>query len=124
MPRFDNVNDYIASFPPEQKKILKTMRQTIKKVAPKAEEGIGYGMPGYKFHGVLVYFAGFKNHYSLFALPKTNIAFKEELKQYKTSKGTIQFSYEKPVPVALITKIVKLRVKENIKKEKLKKAKK
>ena len=123
MEKFDNVNDYLASFPAEKKKILKAMQEAIKKSAPKAEETMSYGMPAYKLNGVLVYFAGFKNHYSLFALPKTNVTLKEELKQYKTSKGTIQFSYDKPLPVALITKIVKMRVKENLEKVEHKKVK-
>ncbi len=123
MEKFDNVDDYIDAQHNVVKKFMIKMRQTIKKAAPKAEETMSYGMPGYKLNGVLVYFAAFKNHYSLFALPKTNIVLKNELKPYKTSKGTIQFTFDKPMPVALITKIVKMRVKENLEKLKEKKVK-
>jgi uncharacterized protein YdhG (YjbR/CyaY superfamily) len=113
---YKDVDDYIAHQPELVRPYLEKMRGIIRKAAPEAEEGISYGMPAYKQHGILVYFAGFKNHYSLFALPKTNVQFKDQLREYKTSKGTIQFPFDKPVPVKLITEIVKLRVAENLEK--------
>jgi uncharacterized protein YdhG (YjbR/CyaY superfamily) len=124
MEKFDCVDDYILSHHKDVQVYLKKIRSIVLKCAPKTEETISYGMPAYKLNGVLVYFAAFKKHYSLFALPKTNITLKNELKPYKTSKGTIQFAYDKPLPVALITKIVKMRVKENLEKEALKNAEK
>jgi uncharacterized protein YdhG (YjbR/CyaY superfamily) len=86
---------------------------------PTAEETISYGMPAFKFHGMLIYFAVFKNHYSIF-VPTVTSFFKEELKPYKTSKATIQFPKDKTLPFALITKIVKYAAKVNLEKASLK----
>src|SRR5258706_8700456 len=95
---------------------MEKLRQIVNKNAPGAEEVISYGMPAYKLHGMLLYFSAFTNHYSLFAFPNAIIAFKDKLKDYELSKGTIKFSYNKPVPIKLITEIVKYKVNENIKK--------
>jgi len=114
MPKFDSVSDYLKAVPPAPRALLKQLRQTIKAAAPKATEVISYGIPGYKHHGMLVYFAAFKNHCSLFgvgaALMKTH---QKALAPYKQSKGTIQFTVDKPLSMALVRKIVKARVKEN-----------
>jgi uncharacterized protein YdhG (YjbR/CyaY superfamily) len=110
---YRDVDSYITHQPEFTQPFLKKMRETIRKAAPEAEEGMSYGMPAYKQHGILVYFAAFKNHYSLFALPRAIIQFNDRLKEYKTSKGTIQFTFDKPVPVKLINDIVRLRVEEN-----------
>ncbi|MBC7861612.1 MAG: DUF1801 domain-containing protein [Bacteroidia bacterium] len=99
--------------------VLEKLRHTIRTTAPAAEELISYGMPAYKLHGMLVYFAAFKNHCSFF--PGNSSLVKElqdELKPYKTAKGTIQFTVEKPLPASLVKKIVKLRMKENLAKSK------
>jgi uncharacterized protein YdhG (YjbR/CyaY superfamily) len=109
-----NFNEYIETFPLSTQKILKQVRTTIKKAAPKAEETISYGMPAFTLNGHLVYFAGFKNHIGLYALPSGHAAFKKELAQYKQGKGSVQFPIDEPMPLALITKIVKFRVKENL----------
>lgn len=116
-----NVDAYIASFPESTQKRLEQIRTLIKKAAPKAEELISYQMPAYKYHGVLVYFAGYKNHCGFYAAPTAHEAFKKELKVYKTGKGSVQFPNDQALPTALITKIVKFRVKENEEKAKLKK---
>jgi len=116
----NTIDEYIASFPKEIQKELELIRKTIKHAAPDAEEAISYGMPSFKLHGNLVYFAAFKNHIGLYALPKSNEAFKQELSIYKTGKGSIQFPLDKPMPVDLITKIVKFRVQENLEKMKSK----
>ncbi len=116
-----NVDAYIASFPESTQKGLEQIRTLIKKAAPKAEELISYQMPAYKYHGVLVYFAGYKNHIGFYAAPTGHATFKKELSVYKTGKGSVQFPHDKPLPTALITKIVKFRVKENAEKAKLKK---
>jgi uncharacterized protein YdhG (YjbR/CyaY superfamily) len=114
-----DIDSYLALQPGNVQIALEKMRQIIKATAPGAEEVISYGMPAFRFHGMLVYFAGFKNHYSLFPANASLIAtMAEELKGYKTSKGTIQFSLDKPVPVALIKKIVKTRMMENLSKQK------
>ena len=116
-----NVDAYIASFPESTQKGLEQIRTLIKKAAPKAEELISYQMPAYKYHGVLVYFAGYKNHIGFYAAPTGHATFNKELSVYKTGKGSVQFPHDKPLPTALITKIVKFRVKENAEKAKLKK---
>jgi uncharacterized protein YdhG (YjbR/CyaY superfamily) len=106
-------DEYIAATPEPARSTLNKMRAAIRSVAPpEATEIISYGIPAFKHKGVLVWFAGFSNHCSLF--PKASIieAFKKELKGFTTSKGTIQFPVEKPLPTALIKKLVKARVAE------------
>jgi len=95
---------------------LEEIRQTIKSVVPEAKERISYNMPSFWYHGNLVYYGAFKNHIGFYPASKTVFEkFKDELKIYKQSgKGTLQFTYEKPIPLELIKKIVKLRAKENI----------
>lgn len=108
-----DVATYIASFPPKTRKLLRELRGVIKKHAPKADEVISYGMPGYKYLGMLVYFAGYGHHIGLYPGPGAIAAFKKELKAFKTSKGTIQFPLDQPLPAELIADIVTLRVGEN-----------
>lgn len=115
----ENVDEYINSFPKETQKYLKQMRAAIKKAAPKAEEGIGYKMPAYKLNGrPLVYFAGYAKHIGFYATPTGHKEFKKELSVYKEGKGSVQFPLDETLPIALITKIVKFRVKENLEKSK------
>ena len=114
-----DVDTYIAAFPESTQNLLRQVRATIKKAAPKAEEVISYQIPAYKFHGMLVFFAGYKNHIAVYPAPRGNEAFKEELAAYKGGKGTVQFPLDKPLPLKLITKIVKFRMAENLKKGKL-----
>jgi len=123
MTKPKDINEYIAIFPKVTQNILKQLRATIKKAAPKAEEVISYGMPAYKLNGMLIWFAAHSRHIGFY--PKTSAidAFKKELTLYKWSKGTVQFPLEKPLPLRLITKIVKFRVTENLQKVKSKKSK-
>jgi len=114
------IDEYIENQSIAIRPFMEKLRQLVNKNAPDAQEVISYGMPAYKLHGMLLYFAAFTNHYSLFAFPNAIIAFKDKLKGYDLSKGTIKFSYNKPVPVKLITEIVKYKVNENIKKHQLK----
>ncbi len=115
----ENVDEYINSFPKETQKYLKQMRAAIKKAAPKAEEGIGYKMPAYKLNDrPLVYFAGYAKHIGFYATPTGHKEFKKELSVYKEGKGSVQFPLDEPLPIALITKIVKFRVQENLAKAK------
>ena len=120
MKKYKDVESYIKDCTKEAQTHMRKLRASIKKAAPKAEEKISYGMVGYKLNGKpLVYFGGFKKHISLFpAGGSARNTFKKELAQYKGGKGTIQFPIDKPLPLGLITKVVKLRVKENIQKTK------
>lgn len=125
MKTVNTVEEYLNLFPEQQRSELQKIRKAIKEAAPKAEESISYGMPGYKFNGVLVYFGGFKNHCSFFPAGNSVIKkFNSELKNYKTSKGTIQLPLNEPIPILLIKKMVKERVKENEIKQKEKSKKK
>lgn len=119
-----DVDSYIALFPKETQLLLETMRTVIRKAAPKAEEVISYKMPAYKLGTMLVFFAGYKNHIGFYPSGSGIEAFKKELSVYKGAKGSVQFPLNKPLPIGLITKIVKLRVKENQEKLKLKAEKK
>ncbi len=118
MKVYKDVETYLKSFDGKTAILLKQMRATIKKAAPTAEETISYGMPAYKLNGPLVYFGGFKDHVSLFPTSLGVRSFSKALSKYQTSKGTIQFPLTGSLPLPLISKIVKLRVKENTKKEK------
>lgn len=105
------VDEYIAAQPEALRPKLEQMRAAIRRAVPEAVEGIGYGMPGYKLNGKpLLYFAGFKEHYSLFAASGTFFAsLEQELKNYEQRKGTVHFPLDQPVPVRLISRIAKLR---------------
>ena len=109
----ETVDGYIGGFPAETQKILKKIRSTIKKAAPKAEERISYGIAGYFENGILVYFAGFKNHVSVYPAPRGEPEFKKELAFYNGGKGTIQFPLDEPIDYTLITRIVKFRQLKN-----------
>ena len=106
-----SVDEYLAGQPEAVRAKLEQVRATILKAVPEAVEGIGYGMPGYKLHGKpMLYFAGFKEHYSLFAASGTFFAaLEDELRGYELRKGTVHFPLTKPVPVKLISRIAKLR---------------
>ena len=111
-----NVDLYIAGFPQNTQELLIQLRDTIKKNAPEAEELISYQMPAYKFHGMLAYFAGYKNHIGFYPAPSGIAHFKKELSAYKNAKGSVQFPHTQAIPYDLISKIVVFRVKENLEK--------
>ena len=108
-----DIDAYIAGFPSGTQKLLQEVRATIKAAAPSAEEAIKYALPAFVLNGNLVFFAGYKNHIGFYATPTGHDAFKKELSQYKTGKGSVQFPIDQPMPLKLITKIVKFRVREN-----------
>jgi uncharacterized protein YdhG (YjbR/CyaY superfamily) len=110
----------LKTYPPEIQKILQEIRATIRAAAPQATEAISYQMPTFKLHGNLVHFAGYKNHIGFYPVPSGIEAFKEELSQYKGAKGSVQFPLTKPMPLDLISRIVKFRVNENLAKSKQK----
>ena len=114
---FKDIDEYIAIQIPEVQILLEQMRQTIKKAAPEAEEVISYNMPAFKYHGMLVYFAAYKNHIGFYATPTGHSEFEKELSVYKQGKGSVQFPLTQPLPLDLIIRIVKFRVKENLKKK-------
>jgi uncharacterized protein YdhG (YjbR/CyaY superfamily) len=108
-----DVDDYLAALPEKARATLEKIRKTIKAVAPKSTEVISYQIPMYKHHGMLVGFAAFKDHCSFFPGAKPIATYKDELKAYQTSKGTVRFPIGKPLPAALVKKMVKARVAEN-----------
>lgn len=122
MKIYSTVDEYIALAEPKVKKALQEIRKTIKATAPKAEEVISYQIPGYKYHGMLVFFAGWKNHISLYPAPWGADDLKKEMSAYEGSKGTIKFPLDKPMPLTLIKKMVKYRMKENETRAALKKS--
>lgn len=121
--KFKTVDEYLSTFSGSTKKLLQQLRQTIKQAAPQAEEGISYNMPAFKLNGPLVYYAGYKEHIGFYPLPSAIEAFKKELAGYEGSKGTIRFPVDKPLPLGLIEKMVKFRVKEALEKADRKKKK-
>ena len=114
------VAEYLAAVPEPARSTLKTIRATIRStVPPEATEGISYGIPMFKYKGLLVGFAAFSEHCSFFpASLAVMAAFKNELKDYPTSKGTIRFPMDKPLSATLVKKIVKARIAENERKKK------
>lgn len=108
-----NVDAYIAAFPEETQQQLEQMRTIIKKAAPDATETISYGIPAFKQHRVLVYFAGYKNHIGFYPTSSGIKVFAADMEKYKMSKGAVQFPIDKPLPATLISKIVKYRVAED-----------
>jgi uncharacterized protein YdhG (YjbR/CyaY superfamily) len=113
-----NIDEYIAGFPEDIQQILEELRATIKKAAPGAEETISYGIPAFKLNGMLVWFAAFKNHIGFYPTPTGIEAFKKELSVYNEGKGSVQFPIDKPLPLNLVTKMVKYRAKKNLEKAK------
>jgi len=111
-----NIDEYIAAFPKDIQKLLEQMRSAIRKAAPQAEEAIKYAIPTFTLNGNLVHFAAYKNHIGFYPAPKGIEAFKKELSVYEGGKGTVQFPFGKPLPLALVTKIVKFRVQQNLEK--------
>ena len=116
--KFKNIDQYIDGFPKEVQKILQQMRDTIKKAAPAATETISYNMPAFTLKGNLVYFAGYKYHIGFYPGAAGIAAFIKEISTYKNAKGSVQFPIDKALPVSLINRIVKFRVKANLAKAK------
>ena len=114
--RFKIVDEYFAAFPDSVRNKLAQIRQIVRKEAPDAKEVISYNMPAYKFNGMLLYFAAHKEHIGFYPFPSAINAFKKNLSAYETSKGGIRFPFDKPIPKELIRKIVKFRIKENLRK--------
>lgn len=114
----NGVEEYIAGFPKEVQDRMRGLRKTIKGEAPDARESLSYGMPYYSLNGRLLYFAGFERHIGFYPLASGIRAFSKELASYKQGKGSVQFPHDRPLPSALIRRIVRFRVKENTSKRK------
>ena len=121
MRKVKDIDEYISGFPLDIQKVLSQVRKFVREEAPEAEETISYAIPAYMLNKTyLIYFAGYKNHYSIYPVPKGSETFQKEISAHKTGKGTLQFAYDKPVPAVLISKIVKHSLKENRERVKLK----
>ena len=113
-PKPNNIDEYIAAFPKHTQQILEQIRTTIKKAAPDAQEAISYAIPTFKLNGNLVHFAAFKNHIGFYPTPMGVDEFRAELSVYKEGKGSVQFPLDQPMPLELITRMVKFRVDKNL----------
>ena len=120
---FASIDEYIATFPKATQKLLQEVRAAIRAAAPDAEEKISYQMPTFFLKGNLVHFAAYANHIGFYPTPSGIEAFKDELSIYEGAKGSVQFPIDQPLPLKLITKIVKFRVVENLKKAETKSGK-
>ncbi|PJJ83940.1 iron chaperone [Mucilaginibacter auburnensis] len=120
MKTYQDIDQYISTFPQNVQALLQQIRHTIKHAAPNAEEAIKYGIPTFVLHGNLVHFGGYKNHIGFYPAPMGIAAFKEETTQYEAGKGTLQFKLDKPLPLDLIKRIVEFRVETNLQKQKRK----
>jgi uncharacterized protein YdhG (YjbR/CyaY superfamily) len=118
-----DVTAYFDTQPAPVNELLQQIRETIKQAAPEADEVISYQMPAFRQHGILVYYAGWNNHIGFYpASSGGSASLQKEMEKYKVSKGTLHFPSNQPIPLKLITKIVKMRLKENTEKAKLKTA--
>jgi uncharacterized protein YdhG (YjbR/CyaY superfamily) len=109
-----NIDQYIAAQESFMRPKLQQIRKVIRKSAPDAEEVISYSMPAFKFHGILVYFAAFKNHLGFYAMKEVMNHFKQDVEMYRSGAATLQFSWDKPLPAKLIAEIVNYRVESNL----------
>ena len=115
--KYTTIDEYIATFPKDVQNLLDKIRETVKAVAPEAEETISYAIPSFKFNGkYLVHFAGYKNHIGFYATPSGHEKFKAELSKYKQGKGSVQFPLNKSIPYDLIKRIAEFRKIGNFKK--------
>jgi uncharacterized protein YdhG (YjbR/CyaY superfamily) len=113
--KINSIDEYIDTFPEDIQTILKQVRKTIKAAAPEAGERISYGIPTFTLNDkYLIYFAGWKHHISIYPIPIGDDAFNQEIAPYIAGKGTLKFPIDKPMPLKLITKIVKLKVAESL----------
>lgn len=113
---YQTIDEYIAKFPPDIQKKLITLREVIRNAAPDATEKISYAMPTFYYRKNLVHFAAYEKYVGFYPTPSGIDAFKEELSRYKSSKGTVQFPIDEPLPYELIKRIVQYRLEENKKK--------
>ncbi len=118
-----NIDEYIQGFPVKTQTLLKKIRATIRKAAPKAEEAMKYGIPTFVFHGNLVHFGGYGRHIGFYPTPSAIQKFRAELAPFEGTKGAVRFPLDKPLPLALIRRMVLFRVAENLERSSLRKRK-
>ena len=116
--KFKTVDEYFSTLPASTKPVLRKMRLAIKEVVPRAEEVISYNMPAFKQNGILVWYAAYKRHIGFYPTPGPIKTFARELRQYKTTRGAIQFPIDEAIPANLVKKIVMFRVKQDLEKAK------
>ena len=109
-----NIDEYIAAFSPRVQSVLEKIRSTIRKAAPAAEERISYRMPAFTLKGDLIYFAAFKKHIGLYPPVKGDERLRKEMSPYRGEKGNLRFPLDEPIPYALISRIVKFRIREHL----------
>jgi uncharacterized protein YdhG (YjbR/CyaY superfamily) len=114
MEKYNTVSEYMAAVPSKSRGLIKELRSIIKKEVPDGEELISYGMPAFRWNGMLVWYAVNKEHLGLYPTPSAIIKFSKELKVYKTSKGAIQLPLDQPLPLGLIKNIIRFRMEENL----------
>ena len=114
-PHFQSVDEYISSFPKETQDILQKLRHLIRKEMPQAQEIISYQIPCFKLNDkYVIYFAGYKNHISLYPIPKGDAAFQKKISPFFKGKGTISFSLDSPIPHSLVNEIIQTAVKQRM----------
>jgi len=112
-----SIDEYIATFPADTQKILKELRATIKAAAPDAVEAISYGMPTFTLNGkYLIYFAGWKSHVSIYPIPTGDKAFQSRIEPFISGKGTLKFPLDQPLPLDLVTEMVRLQIADHLEK--------
>jgi uncharacterized protein YdhG (YjbR/CyaY superfamily) len=110
MRTYEDINEYLADFPPETREKLKAIRNVIRRSAPEAVEAISYGMPTFRLNGKnMIHFAAFAHHIGLYATPDGHAEFESELSNYKRGKGSVQFPLDQPLPLDLIRRITAYR---------------
>ena len=113
--KYGSVDEYLSTMPEKVKDLLEEIRKTIKQIEPGVEEVISYNMPAFKFHGILVYYAAHKEHIGFYPGSSiVNEVFEKDLVKYETSKGTIKFPLDKPLPLGLIKRIIRFRINDNL----------
>ena len=112
------IDEYIQAAPREAQRKLREMRACIRAAAPRAKEGLKWGMPAFSYRRILVTFAGFRKHIGFYPTPSAVTAFAKELSKFSTAKGSIQFPLEKPLPLSLVRRITTFRVKESVEQDK------
>lgn len=115
--RFSTVEEYLSAHQKKERALMESLRKAIRQAVPGAEEGISYNMPAFRYYGILAYFAAHREHIGFYpGTESINRVFKEELKNYYTSKGTIRFPYDRKLPLQLIKKIAAWKAKANLEK--------
>jgi uncharacterized protein YdhG (YjbR/CyaY superfamily) len=114
MPKPKTISQYIAAAPKQAQPKLRQLRKCILSAAPGAKEAIKWGAPTFSYHRILVTIKEYKNHINFMPTPNIIKAFRKELKKYKTGMASVQFPYDKPLPLSLIRKMTKLRVKQSL----------